>query len=364
MTETNDLASKKAADQRLALLALATTAPESRGTCLDPEQLAALVEGRLSPEEADTCLAHLADCEECYALWLQLDRLHQEQAASHLAKITRRRISRPRILAAVGTLLAAAASLAVFFDLTTRLDRSTLPRLSEQPKLEQRPSMPSEDVTGSQAPSPTTPAAPAVREQADALDYQVATPSAEPVERGRRSKMAQPESIPSGGYSNAAPAQKRVMQETGKGAEKQEAQTSATNTATLTDGQQFTKEGETPKEEQLSRQHKAKSMPTAPPTTLRSASPAAIAEGETSPLNLIDWENRIRQDCHSHPSTERLALLSREGLRLLRQPAGLGAAERQRVQRILTALDAQTPVERKCQTLLNLLEQPSQQQKP
>lgn len=362
MSEPNELAPQRAADQRLALLVLTTTPEQPCGACPDAEHLAALVEGRLSREEADACLAHLAGCEACYGLWRQLDRYHQEQGVNQPKKGAIRWISRPRLLTAVGSLLAAAASVAVFLNITVDLDRSTLPRLAEQPTLEHRQAMPTTEEAGSQTPAPAAPPSPVARDQVGDLDQHLATIKPEPSGQSTRSKMA-PTDHPSGGSPGEAPIQKRTMRESGKGGEKKTAQAPATDLAALTDAQQPDREREITIEELLTRQQEA-AAPTAPQAAMRSEAPAPVAADGATTLPLIDWENSIRTTCRDNPSAEGLNLLASQGRQLLRQSAALSTAERQRVQRLLAALDARTPVERRCQTLLQLLEEPPVQQRP
>lgn len=362
MSEPNELAPQRAADQRLALLALTTTPEQPCGACLDAEHLAALVEGRLSREEADACLAHLAGCEACYGLWQQLDRYHQKQAINQPKKGAIRWISRPRLLTAVGSLLAAAASVAVFLNITADLDRSTLPRLAEQPTVELLQAKPATEGAGSQTPAPAAPPSPVAQTQAGDLDQHLATMKPEPSGQSTRSKMAHPDR-PTGGAPGELPAQKRTMRESGKGAEKKAAQAPATNLAALDDAQQPDREREVKQEEFLARQQEA-AAPAAPQAAMRSEAPAPVAADRASTPTLIDWENSIRTACRNNPSTEGLDLLASQGRQLLRQSAALSTADRQRVQRLLAALNAPTTVERRCQTLLRLLEEPPRNQKP
>lgn len=346
----------------MALLALTTTPERPCTACPDAEQLAALVEDRLSREEADACLAHLAGCEACYGLWRQLDRYHQEQAANQPKKGVIRWISRPRLLTAVGSLLAAAASVAVFLNITADFDRSTLPRLAEQPTLEHRQSAQVEDMADRQVPAPAAPAPPVAQDQAGDLDQHLATIKPEPSGQSTRNKTAQTDH-PSGGAPGEAPIQKRAPRESGKGGEKKVAQAPAANLAALTDAQQPDREREGKKEDLLARQQEA-AAPAAPQTAMRSAAPAPVAAGGAPPLTLIDWKKSIRTACRNNPSTEGLTLLANQGRQLLRPPVALNTAERQRVQRLLAALDAPTPVENRCQTLLRLLEEPPEQPRP
>jgi hypothetical protein len=81
---------------------------------LAPEQLAALVDDRLAVGERQAALAHLAECERCYAAWREVAAASstREQKRGTLA-----RLLRPRNLASIGSALALAASVVVFVQL-------------------------------------------------------------------------------------------------------------------------------------------------------------------------------------------------------------------------------------------------------
>ena len=134
--------------------------------------------------------------------------------------------------------------------------------------------------------------------------------------------------------------------------------------AALTDAPQPDREREVKQEQLLARQPEAASAPTAPQAAMPSAAPAPVAAGGDATPALIDWENSLRTGCRDKPGAAELDLLAKQGRQLLRQPAVLNPAERQRMQRILAVLDARTPAEHRCQALRQLLEEPPVQQKP
>ena len=107
MAEQKTFDKTRAARRRLALLVLSGDQPAPATPCPEPAELAALVEGRLEPAREETCLAHLAGCDRCCALWLQLDRHRQEQAATGARGRLLRLVGRPRALTVAGSLLAA-----------------------------------------------------------------------------------------------------------------------------------------------------------------------------------------------------------------------------------------------------------------
>ena len=145
MAEQKAFDKTRAARRRLALLALSGDQPAPATPCPEPTELAALVEGRLEPAREETCLAHLAGCDRCCALWLQLDRHRQEQAATGRRGRLLRLIGRPRTLTVAGSLLAAAASVALVLTLTLQADRTTLTRQPEQSVEKQSRATPAAD---------------------------------------------------------------------------------------------------------------------------------------------------------------------------------------------------------------------------
>ncbi len=145
MAEQKAFDKTRAARRRLALLVLSGDQPAPATPCPEPTELAALVEGRLEPAREETCLAHLAGCDRCCALWLQLDRHRQEQAATGRRGRLLRLIGRPRTLTVAGSLLAAAASVALVLTLTLQADRTTLTRQPEQSVEKQSRATPAAD---------------------------------------------------------------------------------------------------------------------------------------------------------------------------------------------------------------------------
>jgi hypothetical protein len=113
--------------QRLAFLALIADRPQPESECLDNETLAALVEGRLDRATTDACMAHLADCEACLTLWMRLDTYWQNQQKTNRPTTLHRFLSKPKVLAATGSLLAVAASVAVFVQITLQPTTDSLP---------------------------------------------------------------------------------------------------------------------------------------------------------------------------------------------------------------------------------------------
>ncbi len=82
--------------------------------CPSPEDLAALVAGKPTAEARRQIEAHLADCEECYALWCAVSAGLDEEGAG------RRRTSplfKPRNLTYLGSALALAATVVFYINL-------------------------------------------------------------------------------------------------------------------------------------------------------------------------------------------------------------------------------------------------------
>jgi putative zinc finger protein len=78
------------------------------GTCLEPEDIAAFVDGRLQGAARAAVLRHLADCERCHELFAETSRsVLDEEPASRRP----RRAWFPPLLAAAGLLLAAAVGI-------------------------------------------------------------------------------------------------------------------------------------------------------------------------------------------------------------------------------------------------------------
>lgn len=124
MGKIKQLSQHQQEQQRLALLALLADRPRPSAQCLSDATLAALVEGNLGKDEVEACLAHLAECEQCMQLWLQVDHYWQNHRRRTREGERLRFFSRPKVLTVTGSLLAVAASIAVFVTITTRMDHS------------------------------------------------------------------------------------------------------------------------------------------------------------------------------------------------------------------------------------------------
>jgi hypothetical protein len=360
MAKIRELEKKRAAQRRLALLVLAGEQPEPSGSCLDPEELAALVEGKLAPEQAELCLEHLAGCERCYALWRQLDREWQEQAEKSNRNSLRQLIKRPQFMAAAGSLLAAAASIAVFLTITTQADRPTLVRLPEQPAQEKALPASAAESANKLANEKDWPAPPAATgsSQAQRTEEQAAVPATPPTERRKSKGPAAPDRAESGLRDAIMPAQPSDM---AIKREDREARAPAERAVPIAESTPASAEMMRDEKEQgaVSRPEKSEATPTAQQSALRGAGapapkPAPVA-GTVSPLTLVDWHNRIREGCQGRPGPDFFAAILDQGEHLLRKSALLDKQERRQVERLLAVLDNQQPAEQQCQALLNIL---------
>lgn len=345
MAETIELAKKREAERRLALLALAGEQPEPSGSCLDPEELAALIEGRLEPEQVEPCLAHLAGCEHCYALWLQLDREWQEQAGKSGRNRLQKLISRPHFLAAAGSLLAAAASIAVFLNITTQVDRQALTRLPKQPVQEQILSGPVTESSGKtvaeQGIAPPPPAAAIHPSEQSRMKEQAAAPA----RTDRNESGALDAAVPAQPPGMAAKREQRVAQ-----APAEVGESVPVNADMMADKKE---------QEATSLPGKSAATPkTAPQAALRATgtpAPLPAPAVEAPPLTLADWHNRIRAGCQDRPGPDLFAMLTTQGKQLLRQSTALNQQERRQIERLLAVLGNQQSAEQQCRALLEIL---------
>lgn len=356
MIDKSKMEQQREADRRLALLALVSEQPEPCGACLEPEELSALIEGRLTPEQIEPCLTHLAGCERCYALWLRLDREWRGQTGRSNRNTLRRLISRPRVLAAAGSLLAAAASIAVFLNIT--VDHSALPRLPEKAVQEQALSMPALKTAEQVAPEQEAPATPAasslqsadeqvgnlaINPEAKPADGQTVAPRVDDAKHRPRSTASQTLDQT---LDAAAPAQRKATAPaiTAQGEKKaeqslaiadQQAVQSEETAATLAGG----------------------AVPSSPPQpALRpAAATPAPAKTEAAPLTYAAWQTALRQGCQGQPGPHFFETIRNEGTQLLRQSATLPKQERRRIERVLALINgSQTPAQQ-CRTMLDTL---------
>lgn len=366
MAETIELEKKREAERRLALLALAGEQPEPSGSCLDPEELAALIEGRLAPEQVEPCLAHLAGCEHCYALWLQLNREWQEQAGKSGRNRLRQLISRPRFLAAAGSLLAAAASIAVFLNITTQVDRQVLTRLPTQPVQEQVLSGPvtesSDKTVAEQGSAPPPPAAAMHPGEPSRTTEQAAVPATPLTEGSKKKAPVRTDRNESGALDAAGPAQPPGM---AAKREQRVAQAPAeigksvpANAGMMADKKE---------QEATTLPEKSAATPkTAPQAALRATgtpAPLPAPAVEAALLTLADWHNRIRAGCQDQPGPDFFAAISQQGKQLLRQPAALNQQEQRQVERLLAVFGNQQSAGQQCRELLEILGSAAQRPK-
>ena len=309
MAEQKAFDKTRAARRRLALLALSGDQPAPATPCPEPTELAALVEGRLEPAREETCLAHLAGCDNCCALWLQLDRHRQEQAATGRRGRLLRLVGRPRALKVAGSLLAAAASLALVLTLTLQADRTTLTRLPEKTAEVQSRATPGTDS-----------AVPA-----ESGENPVAAGSTQP--RSRAAKRE--EAVVHNKIATAEPASPAA-----------EAQPAATG------GQDLERSGQ-----------KAASLPgtaadeQAPPPSGQ----FQLGRRAKAPLTVSGWQDRIRAGCTGQPDAAFFAGIRDQGRTLLADPTGLSEQERRMMERILALLTQPQPTDDHCRAMLDLL---------
>lgn len=110
--------------------------------CLSPEDIAALVEGRITGQKKDEMMKHISSCDACCETFILAVELHKEAIAPLHAPIERRNIIFFRPLAVAASILIVVISLYLFFKSdvpkTSRefmeVDESTTNRETVQPK--------------------------------------------------------------------------------------------------------------------------------------------------------------------------------------------------------------------------------------
>ena len=312
----------RAARRRLALLALSGDQPAPATPCPEPTELAELVEGRLEPTRVEACLAHLACCDQCCALWLRLDRHRQEQAAPGRRGRLLRLVGRPRALKVAGSLLAAAASLALVLTLTLQADRTTLTRLPEKTAEVQ-----SRATSGTDSAVPP----PAASEQQGygRERLETASPHAAGSTQPRSRAAKREDAVVHNKIAPAEPASPAA-----------EAQPAATG------GQDLERSGQ-----------KAASLPgtaadeQAPPPSGQ----FQLGRRAKAPLTVSGWQDRIRAGCTGQPDAAFFAGIRDQGTTLLGDPADLNEPERHRIERILALLAQPQPTDDHCRAMLDLL---------
>ena len=335
MAEQKAFDKTRAARRRLALLALSGDQPAPATPCPEPTELAALVEGRLEPAREETCLAHLAGCDRCCALWLQLDRHRQEQAATGARGRLLRLVGRPRALKVAGSLLAAAASVALVLTLTLQADRTTLTRQPEQSVEKQSRATPAAD-SAVLAKSGENPVAavppPATSEQKMFARKRLETASPQ------MAGSAQSQSRAAKGEDGAV--RDRVAT-TEPASPAVEAQPAASNGQDLESNEQ------------------GRSASSLPNTTGEPAAPPSgrlqPARRATANLTFSGWQDRIRAGCKGQPDPTFFAGVRDQGRTLLAAPARLNEQERRLIEGVLALLAEPQPANHRCRALLDLV---------
>ncbi len=109
----------KKVEKATALLTLAAVEGKVRGTCLNDEEMAGLIDGRYGAIEMSEFWEHLGSCNECYEQWLFLKKIIRQDAPGgrlyHLSWLRKYRY--------IGTALAAAASIAVYLNVVKIEDK-------------------------------------------------------------------------------------------------------------------------------------------------------------------------------------------------------------------------------------------------
>ena len=335
MAEQKAFDKTRAARRRLALLALSGDQPAPATPCPEPTELAALVEGRLEPARVEACLAHLAGCDRCCALWLQLDRHRQEQAATGRRGRLLRLIGRPRTLTVAGSLLAAAASVALVLTLTLQADRTTLTRQPEQSVEKQSRATPAAD-SAVLAKSGENPVAavppPATSEQKTFARKRLETASPQ------MAGSAQSQSRAAKGEDGAV--RDRVAT-TEPASPAVEAQPAASNGQDLESNEQGRSASSLPN---------TTDEPAAPPSGR--LQPARRAKAN---LTFSGWQDRIRAGCKGQPDPTFFAGVRDQGRTLLAAPARLNEQERRLIEGVLALLAEPQPANHRCRALLDLV---------
>ena len=328
----------KAQQRRLALLALLADQPKATTDCVEDELMASLVEGSLSPQETEQCMAHLAQCDRCSGLWVQLDQEWQRQDRQEQRNKRRKLQKKPRPFTVLGSILAAAASVAVFVTITTRVDRKTA-YLPPPPAAQQQ-----ERMAALPAPTPTE---------------KGATQEAAPLASG----APQQEMAAVADNTAAAVAPATDLADTAIGDQQRyeltEKKEKATSPAPTADQPLLAVQSVAVAEKE------APATPTAPESApeplARATKPAAAPPvgGSTALPSLTTWQEQLRHDCTRPPTPEQLTALAVQGRQLLASTS-LDEAERQRVQNLLHPLEGQQEVEARCKAILELLGPPPQ----
>ncbi|SHO42849.1 hypothetical protein [Desulfopila aestuarii] len=185
MAKIDKLDDRKKGDRLTAQLGLgAAEQVEATGACLTPDQLADVATNHCSPEERKAALAHFSSCRRCYDAWVGVS-LSLVAMESGLERRKRPLLSL-RNMGYLGSAVAIAASVVVFFNIKGDLIQTTMPVPAEkaleqvQPSEAERPEQQLLMKEEDNAPSATTPSA-ETRNKAKRAEMPLAEPAAKSV---------------------------------------------------------------------------------------------------------------------------------------------------------------------------------------
>ncbi len=121
MADIHSIDKKRQADRVIALLGLQAAEEGVSSPCLTDEELAALVDRQCSLDEQDRVFGHLASCSDCYRRWLALSEIIDAETGTETQPQTKKTIHplfQAKQMAWVGSLLAAAASVVLFINIS------------------------------------------------------------------------------------------------------------------------------------------------------------------------------------------------------------------------------------------------------
>lgn len=115
MAKEDELKLRRDADRRTALLGLAADRnSEKQGECLSSTEMSDLLDGSCSDGQRQSFFTHLSSCDSCYREWLELQQELSENGPHNKKLLFFQR----KFLAVSGSLLAAAASVVFYLNLT------------------------------------------------------------------------------------------------------------------------------------------------------------------------------------------------------------------------------------------------------
>ena len=350
MAETIDLDKKRATERRLALLVLTGDQPKPPGPCLDAEQLACLVEGRLAAENIEACQAHLADCEQCYATWRQLDQEWQQQTQGKRPGKLLKWFNRPRLLATTGSILAIAASIAIFLNITMQADREPLLWFPAKPAQEQQQSTASFQESASEP----------VAGRSQPLLEPPAAPAPQPIEKKKERKaLARTDRVQGKEQEGVAPAKAPAMSEDraepARQAARPAASTPPAEKMAMSSADKLT-ENKVRTSGMIAKE--AAPSPALPQQALRASKDQSANTAGTERLALTEWQRMIREGCQGQPEPDFFAAITAKGkLLLAMQEALMGTEDRRQVNRVISLLatQPQKTAPQQCRALLELL---------